>query len=483
MYLDEIESTKDIDIPKDPIDRVIGQSRVVGKIKLAIKQRRHLLLVGPPGIGKSMLAQALALHLSKPNEEIRAVHNEKNPERPILEVVTRDALENEKEDRRPTGVIVGPREVPFFIAEQLGFRCSACGVISSEKDAICPNCGSNKYNPGVNREFSPFGDIITEVFEVGSGRPEREVQTIRRGSGGKETVLIYRKLDGEKIQIIDQDSFNTPKKAKRKMKVLVPINRIPFIQATGASETELLGDVRHDPYGSHPEIGCPAYLRVLPGAIHEAHEGVLFVDELPSMQHMQRFILTAMQERRFPIVGRNPHSAGASVKVNDVPCDFIFVGASNLGDVDKILSPLRSRILGFGYELLLETVMQDNERGRIEIAQFIAQEVEADGRIPQVSKGGIEVIINEARRRALSIDNMKGALTLRLRGLGGLIRLAGDLAMLEDSAFIEKPHIKKSLAEAKPIEHQIKERYGSLWKGVGKDSDSDIDCACDAGYR
>ena len=366
MNIDEIKTTRDIRIPKAPIDRIIGQNRAIEKVKIAGVQRRHLLLVGPPGIGKSMLAQALALHLPKPNEEICVLHNPQNPERPILEVMRGDT-ERVNSPNSAVNDVVEANAVPSFVAEQLGFRCQRCGGISSFKESICPKCGDSKYGRvSWNRQRSPFSDIITEVFEVGSGGPEREVHTTRVDKEGEEEIVIYQRFGDEKIRILSKGALDDMKKnnERKQKKVLVPMNRIPFVHATGASETELLGDVRHDPYGGHPEIGTPTYLRVIPGAIHEAHEGVLFVDELPHMQYLQNFILTAMQEKKFSIVGRNPYSAGASVKVNDVPCDFIFVGACNIKDVGSILPALRSRINGNGYEILLETTMPDTEENR-----------------------------------------------------------------------------------------------------------------------
>src|SRR5207302_742983 len=172
-------------------------------------------------------------------------------------------------------------------------------------------------------------------------------------------------------RVLDQKALEKRREVEKESprKVLVPITRRPFVLATGASETELLGDVRHDPYGGHPQLGTQPYDRVVPGAIHEAHQGVLFIDELPQLGHLQRFILTAMQEKRFPISGRNPQSAGASVKVESVPCDFIFVGACNIQDLPHILSSLRSRITGAGYEVLVETTMPDTDVNRAKLAR------------------------------------------------------------------------------------------------------------------
>ena len=88
--LDNIETTEDIEIPHDPLLRVIGQDEAVGLAYVAAIQRRHVLLVGPPGTGKSMVAQALSLHLPSPTEEIRIVANPENPERPFVEVKAKD---------------------------------------------------------------------------------------------------------------------------------------------------------------------------------------------------------------------------------------------------------------------------------------------------------------------------------------------------------------------------------------------------------
>src|SRR5207245_10913483 len=124
--------------------------------------------------------------------------------------------------------------------------------------------------------------------------------------------------------------------------------------------------------------------------------GALFLGEWPQLGRLQLFIRTAMQEERCPISGRNPQSAGASVKVDNVPCDFIFVGACNIQDLPHILSPLRSRITGAGYEVLVETTMPDTETNRAKLAQFVAQEIAVDKRIPPASRDAVQVVVEDA---------------------------------------------------------------------------------------
>lgn len=470
--LSELETTENIIIPSDPLKRVIGQTEAVELASVAAAQHRHVLIVGPPGTGKSMIAQAMALHLPPPTEEIRVVHNPQNPERPFVQVLSKEqAIEDRQKQESAEGELIDPKAVPVNVAERLGYKCMNCGTYSNPKERLCPKCAKPKSAQMSHGGENPFGDLLGGLVEVTLGQlADKERVTTTRKRYGKEEVVVYERA-GDMIMVLDQKTLEKRREIEKisPSKVIAPLDRKTFVLSTGASPAELLGDVRHDPYGSHPTLGTPPYERVIPGTIHEAHQGVLFIDELPHLGHYQRYILTAMQERRFPITGRNQQSAGASVRVDNVPCNFIFVGACNIQDLEYVLSPLRSRIIGSGYEVLVEVTMPDNDRNRAKLAQFIAQEIKMDMKIPPASRDAVIAIVNEARRRAQKIDKAEDALTLRLRELGGLIRTAGDIAVSGSSDLILPEHIEQALKRSKTIEEQIKEKYGSYQRGVASD--------------
>src|SRR3989338_9164354 len=56
----KFKSTAEIKVPEKLVGQVIGQDEAVEVIKKAAEQRRHVLLIGEPGTGKSMMGVAMA---------------------------------------------------------------------------------------------------------------------------------------------------------------------------------------------------------------------------------------------------------------------------------------------------------------------------------------------------------------------------------------------------------------------------------------
>ena len=85
---EKFKDTSRIKIPKKMMDHVIGQDEAVTVGRKAALQRRHVLLIGDPGTGKSMIANAMAELLPQDNlEDVITYHNEEDPNNPKVRVV------------------------------------------------------------------------------------------------------------------------------------------------------------------------------------------------------------------------------------------------------------------------------------------------------------------------------------------------------------------------------------------------------------
>lgn len=405
----DIESTEDIAVPKMLVDQVIGQEQGVEIVRKASEQKRHVMLIGDPGTGKSMLAKSMSELL--PKEELQDVlvyHNQEDNNEPRVRVV-------------PSGKgkeIVQVQKAQAMIEKEKKAKSQMLIVFTVVGFGILWFITTGFSNPMII-----FYSLIAAAFIFMAMRYTNQ----RNDTANVPKGLVLHKYEAEAA----------------------------FIDATGAHAGALLGDVRHDPFQSGG-LETPAHDRVEAGAIHKAHRGVLYIDEINLLRmESQQALLTAIQEGQFSISGQSERSAGAMTKTEPVPCDFVLVAAGNLDAIQGMHPALRSRIRGYGYEVYMNSTIPDSQENREKLVRFIAQEVAKDEKIGHFSKGAIGEVIHEAQRRA----GRQNHLSLRLRELGGLVRVAGDVSRELGEDTVTAKHVMTAKTIAKPLEQQIADRY------------------------
>ncbi|HKS59175.1 MAG TPA: ATP-binding protein, partial [Thermoplasmata archaeon] len=200
---------------------MIGQDDAVEVAKKAATQKRHMILIGEPGTGKSMLARAMVDFLPKEQlQDILAYPNIEDPNEPKIrvvpggkgkEIVAAQKLEAaQKKEQRMLVVVVAALLVFALVLYEVIVYHDLLAVLIGLFVIL----------------------LIYALVRFGSGRNDSGTNVAK--------LLVTHTLD----------------------------EKPPFIDATGAHAGALLGDVKHDPFQSGG-LETPPHERVEVGAIHK----------------------------------------------------------------------------------------------------------------------------------------------------------------------------------------------------------------------
>jgi ATP-dependent Lon protease len=205
------KTTAELEVPKNLLDQVIGQEEAVHMMRKAAKQRRHVLLIGEPGTGKSLLGTGLAELLPKSElKDVVAFPNPNDENTPyIRELPAGEGRKLVAGAKMKMQGFFTPKNIFFMILVIIAMMAPWYALEKYQSDVI----------------FAAFfigGMIFLAAFVM--------------------FINIGRRMGGDGVQapkvIVDN--------ANKKM--------APFFDATGAHAGALLGDCLHDPLQSFSSI-------------------------------------------------------------------------------------------------------------------------------------------------------------------------------------------------------------------------------------
>jgi len=200
------KDTSEIEVPKNLLGQVVGQDDSVKLIRKAAAQKRNVLLVGLPGTGKSLLAQAMSEILPVQQlQDILVYPNHEDPNNPKVRIVkagegkkilTEVRLEVVKSEQ-------SMRIFSFFLPIAWMILASVLWKIGWYPDVVFA-------------ALLLIGAVLLIGLTIGGQMRSKE---------GVSTPKLLINNEGKKIA--------------------------PFFEGTGSRAGALLGDVRHDPLQCH----------------------------------------------------------------------------------------------------------------------------------------------------------------------------------------------------------------------------------------
>lgn len=482
------EDTSQISVPADPIERVVFQERAKMAIRKVAQNRGHMLMVGRPGTGKSMLADMFKEVLDRslgdylrPREAIVAFPGKsKNHIRLAYEAP--EKIEKVLDDLHAALDTVQSGGDEFSLEDQIrSVRKVRCWLLTAAGASAIAGLA---FPPAlVATGLAGMGAIFLYLQE-GNHQVQEKIQ---RETGGS------LRTDVKHIHDLIPEVLYDPRHEKDLM-----------ARISEPSARNMKGGFRHDPYQSG-NLHTPCHKRAYLGA--HATAPIIYIDELKTLIKMNYMpdLLEIMQNKQYILEGGKSAGSGAADRSeNMLRADNIIVACCNHDTLaylqDEGDGAFLSRIEDKGEIVHMESAVPETPETVRHVAQYVKQEVvnlgldfqrswgeviqregyervrqrsehifgkelPADFRLQEreFSRPAVMEIVKELRSRAAD-----GKLSSILRPINGVIKSAEFEAILENSPLVEPAHVRKALKEHLSLEGGLSREIGEHRKYLKK---------------
>ena len=494
-HLGSFVDTSQIRLPQDPINCVIFQERAKRAIRKIAQNKGHILMVGRPGTGKSMLANMFKEVLEK------SIGDYLRPKDAIVAFPGKDrnhirfAYENPARIDKVLSDVRSAIEVARNSSDEFNLSDQIQAARKVKSALICGTClgvAAGFFFPPafIAAGLTGMGSIFMYMQE-NNHRVQEKVQ--REANAGSQN-------DVKHLQDMVPDILYDPRKDKDLMS-----------RVSEPSARNMKGGFRHDPYQSG-NLQTPCHKRAYLGA--HAKSPIIYIDELKTLIKVRYMadLLEIMQNKKYILEGgRSTGSGAADRSENHLKADNIIVACCNHDTLQYLQQEgdgaFLSRIEDKGEIIKMESAVPASAANVKQIAQYIKQEInnlakefkEAWGEV--IEKEGYESVKKRSEHiygrslpndfkltvrefsRAAVLEIAKelrcrasdGKLSSILRPINGIIKSAEFEAVLDSAPLVEPMHVRKALEEHLSLEGGFSKEIGEHKKYLKKYIDSMTD--------
>jgi Lon-like ATP-dependent protease len=494
--LEFFEDTSQIAPPEDPIERVIFQEKAKNAIRKIAQNRGHILMVGKPGTGKSMLAGMFQEVLD------RSIGDYLRPKDAIVAFPGKDKnhirIAYESPERLDRLLFDFSREIEFARENVDEFSLAReIGSVRRIKHGLFWATGLT----AALSFFYPLALFATGLTGIGAlfmmmqESNHRAQEKIQRENHGVKQNTVKHLMD------MLPELLHDPRKETELMARIAEPNA-----------RNMKGGFRHDPYQSG-NLHTPAHRRAYIGA--HAKSPVIYIDELKTLikAGYMSDLLEIMQNKHYVLEGGGHSGSGAADRSeNALRADNLIIACCNYDTVEYLRQEgdgaFLSRIEDKGEIVQMESAVPETPQSIRQVAQYVKQEIDQLSRELQDLWG--EVVENEgysgvrersahifgrplppdyipvprdfARNAVMEIikelrcQASDGKLSSILRPINGIIKTAEMEAILENAPLVEPKHIRTALERHCGLEgslsREVIEQKKDLKKYIGALTDS-----------